>query len=380
MHIPAARVVIPAEDEEWILAQIRSILRSGRLTLGDYTAQFEAACAAVHEVKYAVAVSSGTAALEIIIRALGMESTDIIVPTNTFFATAAAVLRAGARPRFADIDSATFALSWETVEPLLTPQTSGVILVHVGGLVSPAAPQIARQCAQRGLRLIEDAAHAHGSSLNGHPAGTFGIAAALSFYPTKVITSGEGGMILTDDADLAAEARIFRDQGKAGFDANYHVRLGSNYRLSEIHAAIGLAQLRRLREFASQRARIAERYTDRLQGHPLLQPIRPARGSVCNFYKYIVLLADGLPRDVIKRRLREPFGVELSGEVYAVPLHRQPVFAVYAVGALPVAERVCRQHVCLPIYATMTEDEANYVLTSLEAVVQEATVSSGGER
>ncbi len=377
MDIPPARVVMPEEDTAWVLEQIRLILRSGRLTLGEYTHQFEVACAAIHVVRHAVAVSSGTAALEIILRALGADGGEVIVPANTFFATAAAVLHAGAQVRFADIDPRTFALSWDTIESRLTPHTKGVIHVHIGGLISPETPEIARRCAQRGLWLVEDAAHAHGSTLSGRPAGGFGVAAALSFYPTKVVTSGEGGMILTDNENLATEARIYRDQGKAGFDANYHIRLGSNWRMSEVHAAIGLAQVRRLPEFVARRTEIAHQYDERLRNQAGLQPIGPPAGAVCNYYKYIVMLADGLPRETVKRQLREAFGVHLSGEVYAVPLHYQPVFAPFATDSLPVAEHVCRQHICLPIYSAMTEDEANYVTRSLATAVREATVGDG---
>jgi dTDP-4-amino-4,6-dideoxygalactose transaminase len=369
MRIPAVRIVVPEEDERWVLEQIRQVLRSGRLTLGTYARQFEEACAAAHGVRHAVAVSSGTAALEIILRALGAAGSEVVVPANTFFATAAAVLHAGARVRFADVDPTTFALSWRTIEPQLSPQTRGVVVVHIGGLMSPELPEIVRACAARGLWVVEDAAHAHGCAVMGRPAGSFGVAAALSFYPTKVVTAGEGGMILTNDAELAAEARVYRDQGKQGFETNVHVRLGSNWRLSEMHAILGLSQLRRLSTFVRQRRTVAGWYDDLLHGCRELRPVSPAAGVESNYYKYIVMLPDGVDRTALKRRLREEYGVSLSGEVYEMPLHQQPVFAPFAHGPLPAAERICQRHICLPIYPTMTRDEASYVVRSLVAAL-----------
>ena len=209
-------------DREEIAAAVTEILASGMLTLGPYTRQFEAAFAAAHsrpgaapaDIPHAVAVSSGTAALEIALRYVGVSGRDVVVPANTFYATAAAAARAGGRPVFADMDPATFALSPETLAAALTPRTAAVVVVHVGGLISPDLDELRRMCAERGIALVEDAAHAHGSTCDGQFAGTFGTAAAFSFYPTKVVTCGEGGMVLTSSADCADEARIYRDQGK----------------------------------------------------------------------------------------------------------------------------------------------------------------------
>ena len=156
------------------------------------------------------------------------------------------MLRAGGRPVFADIDAATFALSPDTVEAALTPDTAAVVLVHVAGLITPQTDGLQAALRAARDRLVEDAAHAHGSTLDGRFAGSFGAAAAFSFYPTKVVTCGEGGMIVTASAELADEARIYRDQGKGAFTANHHVRLGYAWRLSEQNAVTGLVHLRRM--------------------------------------------------------------------------------------------------------------------------------------
>ena len=367
--IPAARILIPEEDRRQILLRIDEALQSGALTLGKTAEAFETAFAGIVGSRFAVAVQSGTSALEIILRSLSVEGREVVVPTNTFFATPAAVIHAGGRPRFADVDAATLALSVDSVAAAVRPATAAVVLVHIGGIVSPQTPAIAAFCRDHHLLLIEDAAHAHGSTLNGRMAGTFGTAAAFSFYPTKVVTAGEGGMIVTDDEAIYRQALQFRDQGKEGFLTNFHVRLGYNWRLSELHAAVGLSQLGRLDEFVAERRRVARAYTHRLADVAGVEPLVAATGSRPNFYKYVVLLEHGLDRLALKQTLKERFQISLSGEVYETPCHRQPVFQPWAAGAFPVAEDVCARHVCLPIYPGMSEAEIDHVVAALQTTL-----------
>lgn len=370
MHVSPARIVFTDADRAEVARRVDGMLRTGALTLGANTREFEAGFAAAQQAPFAVAVSSGTAAIEIILRALGVAGKDVIVPANTFAATAFAVLGAGARPVFADVDAATFALSVETVRAALTPDTAAVVLVHIGGLLTPEITALRRLCDERGIVLVEDAAHAHGCTLGGAPAGSFGVAGAFSFYPTKVITSGEGGMIVTADERLRDEALAYRDQGKAGFGANLHTRLGYAWRLSELHAAVGLVHLRHLDEFLARRGEVAARYTAGLRDLDALTPVLPPSDARSNYYKYVVLLDGGLDRASVKAELRERFDVALAGEVYETPLHRQPVFAHLARGPLPVAEDVCARHVCLPLHSDMTDAEVEHVLNALRAVVK----------
>jgi dTDP-4-amino-4,6-dideoxygalactose transaminase len=393
VKVPAARIVFPEADRREILDLVDESLRSGSLTLGPHTRAFEEAFAAVHQAPCAVATSSGTSALEILMRALrvdgpaaadaapppgsgqaageaqGSEAGEVIVPANTFFATAAAVLHAGGRVRLADVDAATLALSPASVEAALTERTVGVVHVHIGGLVSPDLPALAELCRERGLWLVEDAAHAHGSSHGGRMAGTFGRAAAFSFYPTKVVTSGEGGMIVTGDEHLRDEAVVYRDQGKAGFLGGDHVRLGYAWRMSEVHAAIGLVHLRRLGEAIARRNEVARRYDDVLAATPGITPVVPPLGGTSNYYKYVALLDGGIDRGRFKRALLDDFGVAASGEVYAAPLHHQPIFEALDHPPLPVAEDVCARQICLPIHSDMTEDETAHVLAAVREVL-----------
>jgi dTDP-4-amino-4,6-dideoxygalactose transaminase len=249
--------------------------------------------------------------------------------------------------------------------------------VHIGGAISPEVEAIRRLCDARGLFLVEDAAHAHGSSLDGRPAGSFGDAGAFSFYPTKVMTTGEGGMIVSAQERIRDEAVIYRDQGKAGFLGGDHVRLGYAWRMSELHAAVGLVQLRRLDEFIKIRREVADQYDEGLARIGGITPLIPPPGSESNYYKYIAMLDPGVDRQELKATLRDEHGVSLSGEVYASPLHHQPVFTGLHEGSLPVAEDVCSRHVCLPIHSDMSPEESAHVVTSLRAVLGPAEPTNG---
>jgi perosamine synthetase len=368
-RVPAARIEFLPADRAWIADRIQEVLSTGQLTLGKYGAEFELKFARFCGLPHGVSVNSGTSALEIILRSLGVEGREVIVPTNTFFATAAAIIHAGGTPVFADIESECLAIDAKALETLLTPRTAGIMAVHVGGIVSPHMPVLVDLARRKGLWLVEDAAHAHGSSYQGVSAGAFGIAGAFSFYPTKVMTSGEGGMIVTADSRLADEARIYRDQGKASFTQNAHVRMGYNWRMSEPHAIIGLRHLERLPAMISDRQRVAAWYDSELRGFRNLKPLRVPAGGVCNYYKYIAVLRERTDRSALKAVLRERHAVSLSGEVYEEPLHMQPVFRKYASQPLPVAEDLCARHICLPVYSGMSRAEVRQVVDALKQVL-----------
>jgi dTDP-4-amino-4,6-dideoxygalactose transaminase len=377
LRVPPAQVHVPAADREEILRRIDEALRTGQLTLGAIGREFEERFAAHHGVKHAIAVNSGTSSIEIPLRAIGVQDREVLVPANTFFATAAAVIAAGARPKFVDCDPATMAVAPQAVRDAIGPDTAGLVVVHIGGLVTPAIDELRAICDEHGIFLFEDAAHAHGSSLRARMAGTFGIAGSFSFYPTKVITSGEGGMIVTDDDHIAAEARAYRDEGKASFTANVHTHLGYNWRMSEPHAAIGLSQLGRLDEFVAHRQQIAKLYDDGLAELPLT-PLEIPSDASCNYYKYIAYLPDGVDRTELKQLLRAEHGVGLSGEVYELPLNRQPVFEPWVDGPVPGAEKICATHICLPISAVITEEQAEHVIVSLRSALSTVSRKSKG--
>jgi perosamine synthetase len=233
--------------------------------------------------------------------------------------------------------------------------------------VTPELPAIQQWCEAEGLWLFEDCAHAHGSEWNGKRAGGFGIAGAYSFFATKVITSAEGGMIVTDDDELAHLARLYRNHGKPEPWVSYHTHVAANGRASELNAAVGLTHLRRLDEFIEWRQRVADRYTELLQDTGLALVLPQDRSS---WYKYIVLLPERVDRSAVKRRAKEQ-GVSLSGEVYEIPLHRQPALEPFGDVGFPIADEICRRHICLPLYYGMTEEEATFVVSTLRNTLEE---------
>ena len=372
MKVPAARIYFPEEDRKKLLEQIDGILESGQLTLGKYTKEFEEKFAEYAGVKHAVAVNSGTSALEIPLRALDVRDSSVIVPTNTFFATPAAVIHAGGKVIFADVTE-NLCLDPDSVRRKIEKDTKGIVIVHIGGVIPPQIKEIQKICLEHNLFLIEDAAHAHGSVLDGDKAGTFGDAAAFSFYPTKVMTSGEGGMLATNSEEIYERALVFRDQGKAGFFGNVHTEMGYNWRMSEIHAAIGLSQFTRLEEFIADRRRIAGIYDRELEKINRVTSVKIPSEVKSNYYKYVAILEDGIDRAALKKELREKYNVGLSGEVYELPCHLQPVFKdLYGFngGELPVAEDLCKRQICLPVFATMTDEQAKYVVDSLKETIE----------
>jgi perosamine synthetase len=369
IKVPAAKIQFLPEDRAWIAERIQEVLETGQLTLGKYGDEFERRFARLCGVRHAIAVNSGTSALEILLRSLGIEGKEVIVPTNTFFATAAAVVHAGGIPVMVDMDPSSFGVRPEDVNKSLGAKTAGMIVVHIGGIVSAQMPALVELARDKGLWLVEDAAHAHGSSYQSIRAGAFGIGSSFSFYPTKVMTSAEGGMIVTNDDRLAEESRIYRDQGKASFTVNAHVRMGYNWRMSEPHAIIGLRHLNRLPTMIAERRAIAEIYDQGLSAFKNLFALSVPSEGFCNYYKYIAVLKEHRDRKELKSLLREKFGVSLAGEVYEEPLHKQPVFEKYATRALPVAEDLCARHICLPVFSGMQESEAQQVIHALKEVI-----------
>ncbi len=373
-EVPPVKLYFPQEDIEQIKREVEKILKSGMLTLGEYTRHFEDEFITLCGVEYAVAVNSGTAALEIALRTVGLRNGDeVIVPTNTFSATASAVCFAGGKPVLSDIDPNTLCLGAQNVQDCITEKTKGLVVVHVGGLVCPEIKEIKEICEDHRLFLIEDAAHAHGSAIDGLPAGSLGDIGCFSFYPTKVMTTGEGGMITTNSEETAEMAKVLRDQGKENFHSGVIVALGYNWRLPEISAAIGLTQLKRLPEMIEKRNKIARYYDKKLDMLMGIEPLKKPPNVTHNYYKYVAFLDAYIDREKLKRELREK-GVKCAGEVYWPPLHLQPIYRKLLgtkEGDYPLAEDVCKRMICLPIYTQMTRQDAEYVIVRMKETLSE---------
>jgi len=367
-NVPPLRLYFLPEDIESIKIDVEKILSSGMLTMGEYTKKFEEDYASYHGMKYGVAVNSGTSALEIVLRSLRLRGWEVIVPTNTFTATAASIVFAGGKPVFTDVQASSLCIGEEDVKGAITNKTKAVMVVHIGGLICPDIRAIKEICEDKKIALVEDAAHAQGCKAFGRFAGSFGTAGCFSFYPTKVMTTAEGGIITTDDQEVVEKARVLRDQGKESFNSNIIVELGYNWRLNEISAAIGLSQLKRLPEIIEKRNIVARLYDRELSNFERVELIEVPEGFVHNYYKYTILLRKGIDRDGFKKRMREK-GVRCGGEVYWPPLHMQPAYRKLLgvkEGDFPVAEDVCARMVELPIYADMPKEDAEYVINTLK--------------
>ncbi|MFF4158715.1 DegT/DnrJ/EryC1/StrS family aminotransferase [Streptomyces sp. NPDC001678] len=374
-HVVPVRPDFTEADIQEVLAAVRTGLETGQLTQGAQVEAFEAEMAACTGARHAVAVASGTAALVCGLRALAGEAGgEVLVPANSFYSTAAAPLLAGLRVRLTDVDAATLAPGVRELERAVTDATTGVLIVHMGGIVTPDIESVAAWCARRGLWLFEDCAHAHGSRLAGRHAGTFGAAGAFSFFATKVITSAEGGMVTTDDDELARLVRLYRNLGKPEPWRSVHTVLGENARMSEPHAAIGRVQLRRLDEFLAVRDRLARRYTAGLAQMRGVRPLLPGH-SPASWYKYVVVLDPGVDRGRLRERMRDA-GVQLGGEIYEMPLDAQPVFeGRFPAGEHPVAADLCARHICLPLHTRMSDDDTDTVLRALDKALAEEDVT-----
>lgn len=344
-------------DDE--LAAIAEVFRSGILTDGPATLAFEQAFAAFHQVDHAVAFASGTVALTGIHLGLGIGPGDeVIVPSMTFISTATSVLHVGATPVFADIEPDTFNLDAADVARRITPATKAIVAVHYGGQAADL-DQLTAVAEEAGVPLIEDAAEAHGATYRGRPVGGFGRAAMFSFTPTKNITTGEGGMVTTNDGALAAQLRLLRNHGQPA--PGRHIMVGYNWRLTEMQAAMGTAQLAKLPEILETKQAHARRLTELLEPIPGLTPpaVRPECGHV--FMLYTLLVDRG--RDELRTALEAE---RIETRLYFPPAHCQPIFSAHPV-RLPVTDEVAKHMLSVPVHAQLPTSDIEAVAAAIAA-------------
>lgn len=345
-----------------------SILRSGVLVLGEQTERFEKEFAHYIGTKHAVAVNSGSSALEFLLRTKGVEGKTVLVPTNTNFATAAAVIRAGGRVRYLDMSEHTFAPTLSMVRHAVEQARSelaGVLWVHIGGVVSTEFPDVVAFCRGEKLFVLEDCAHAHGSAFGGIKAGKLADGAAFSFFATRVMSTCEGGIVTTHDTEEDYLLRSLRNQGKRDMDyGGLHHDFGNSSRLPEITALLGRLQLRRLPHILQKRQTAYETITARLADAGVGYVSTDHMDSASH-YKLIVRIPAGLRVEDVKRALLDD-GVVPGGAVYETPCHRQPVFSGLGNGgSWPVAEHWCPRHICPPLTSGMSEQDTQRVGASL---------------
>jgi perosamine synthetase len=359
--IPIARPRMGDEEKE----RVWEAMASGSLAQGPRVREFEEAFAAFVGVQHAVATSSGTTALHLALLAHGIrEGDEVITVPFTFIASANSILYTGARPVFVDIDERHFTIDVGQVEAAITPRTRAIMPVSLYGHPAPMS-EITEIADRHGLAVVEDACQAHGAAIDGRRSGTWG-AGTFSFYPTKNMTTGEGGMLTTDDVDLAARVRLLREHG---MNVRYHHEVvGYNFRMTDLAAAIGLAQLPKLDGYNQRRRAIAARYDAELRG--VVTP--GVRRTVTHVYHQYTIRVPR--RDAFADALRDR-GVG-SAIYYPIPVHRQKPYVALGYGdaVYPVTERLTEEVLSIPVHPSLTDDEVGMVI----AAVNEVAVDMGG--
>ena len=357
----------PPEEQQWIASELSEILNQ-QLAMGPRVAKFERDFAAFCGQPYGVAFPSCTSAMEAALRALGVGPGDeVLVPVETFIATGMVLSLVGARPVFTEIEDQTFSMDFDDAWNRLTDKTKGAIVVHFGGFISPGLIDFVERMKATGRFVIEDAAHAPGAALNSKLAGSFGDAGCFSFYPTKIITTGEGGMLVTGRKDIANIARSLQNRGRDmnSRDERY-ILPGRNNRFTEIAATMGLSQLRCLPNFLERRRRVAEVYDELLLRSELFVPLLADKSSQPSYWRYTAKPTVNLDRVSLRDRLAED---KISIDwAYDPPLHLQPVYRELLrtqPGMLPKSEEILSRHICLPMHARMRDIDAEYVVERL---------------
>jgi len=356
--IPVAKPLIAEEEKRAVL----EVLDSGQLAQGARTEQFERAFADYIGTRHAIAVNSGTAALIVALQAAGVGPGDeVITSPFSFIATATSIIACGAKPVFADVDPFDLNLDPNRVEDLITDRTRAIMPVHLYGHPARIA-EIQEICEDNDLALVEDAAQAHGAEHQGQRVGSFGIG-CFSFYPTKNMTTGEGGVITTNDDEIARMARIIRNHGQER--RYYHEHFGLNWRMTDLAAAIGLVQLTHLEAWNEARIANAQALSSKITA---AETPRVREGDRHVFHQYTIRLAND--RDGVQARLQEA-GIG-SAIHYPVPIHRQPIMQQLGLGEadVPMAEAAAQSVLSLPVHPSLTPEDIDYIAETVNRVAR----------
>ena len=362
IHIPVARPFI-GQDE---ISAVSEVLASGMLAQGDRVAEFEKKFADYCGTTYGVATNNGTAALHAALLAADIGYGDeVIVPAFSFIATASAVSMCGAKPIFADVNDQTFTINPEQVAERITPKTKAIIGVHLFG--QPFEIRALQEiCESHNLKLIEDAAQAHGALYNGEKTGGFGHFGCFSFYATKNMITGEGGLITTSEKAFAERLRLIVNHGQS--EKYLHTRLGYNYRMTDIAAAIGIVQLKKLDKFNMRRRKNADYYNSHLSVLGLVTPY-VAPGMYHVYHQYVIRLTDEFPvkrEEFIEYLKTKGIGTAVH---YPIPIHRQPLYALANdPDPCPVSTRLATSVLSLPVHPLLDAKELAYICDTINRV------------
>jgi len=368
--IPITQVLIG--DEE--IKACTEVLRSGKLREGEKTREFEQAFRMNVGTKHAIATSSGTSALHLAYLAMIKPGDEVLLPTFTFIATASMVVMAGGIPVFCDVDPETWTLDPAEIEKKLTDKTRAIVGVHLFGNACDIA-RIERQVAGKNVKLIWDAAQSLGTRYQAKDVGQFPDAVCYSFYPTKNMTTGEGGMITTNNDDIAAKVRLLKSHGESG--KYVHTMIGFNYRMTEMEAALGLFQLSRLDDFLVARKKIAAQYEEGFKNNPFVKMQRKTPGSEPSYNYFSILLQIekmSVTRDQFVSAL-EKEGIQCA-VYYPQPLDEQPCFAAYRNETLPNSKKLSSQILALPMYPLLSGEDVQYVIDTVNRLTRQFSHTS----
>ncbi|MCX6718058.1 MAG: DegT/DnrJ/EryC1/StrS family aminotransferase [Candidatus Staskawiczbacteria bacterium] len=371
--IPLSKPDISAKE----IKAVENVLKTSYLSLGKKYLEFEKMMAKYAGVKYAVATNSGTSGLHLIIKALGLgEGDEVITTPFSFIASSNCILYEKAKPVFVDVDENTFNIDVKKIEEKITKKTKAILAVDV--FSQPADWDELKKIAKKHkLFLVEDSAEALGSEYKGKKCGSFGDAAVFAFYPNKQITTGEGGIILTDNKKIYEMGRSMANQGRKVSNGKWleHVMLGYNYRLDEMSCALGISQMQRINEILKKRKNVAELYNKKLKGIKDLEIpcIKPE--NKLSWFVYVVKLSEnfsGAKRDKIIKKMAEQ-GIQCSD--YFQAIHLQPFYKNnfgYKKGDFPVAENISKRTLALPFFNNLTEKEIDFVVKNLKEILENA--------
>ena len=352
------------------LKYIEDCVKSGWVSsAGEYVTRFEKLNSEYYGTEFGVAVSNGTVALHLALVALGIGPGDeVIIPDLTFAATANAILYTGATPVLADVEYGSWTIDVESAEQLVNEKTKAIIPVHLYG--QPCDMTAVSAFAKKyGLYIVEDCAEAHGAEFNGKKIGSFGDISCFSFYGNKIITCGEGGICLTDDETLVDKMKILRDHGMSKSKRYWHDSIGFNYRMTNMQAALGCAQMERIDEILNNRARIEKGYNDRLSAIPCvkIQNSIPDREKVCWLYSIIIDINEsGKSIEEIQYKMKV---LNIDSRPFFYPMHQMPPYKNLKHNSLDNSLKISRTGLSLPTYNSISASEINYICDSLMSIL-----------
>jgi perosamine synthetase len=367
--IRSSRPYFPKEDFNGIFADLAVILEDGRLRNGPNLKTFENMIAQYLGVKHSIALDSDSSALETALQYYNIKNREVVVCTNSFISIPNSVVYAGGEVVFADIKKDTLSMDPNDLKNKISQKTRGVIVTHIAGFPNPDLKEIQEICSQNHLFLIEDATHAIGATFNHQKIGSFGDAAVFAFTPTKVLTTGEGGMLVTNDSELAEYAKLYSYYGSGPGKTNFE-NLGRHMMMPEISAVLGVHQFKRVEEFLARRNQIADVYNSAFEQLGKVNIVKCPSGSRSSYYKYPLILNPETDKAPFIKALYTS-GVE-TGNVFYPPSHMQPVYKKRNVKGLPlpVAEETLARTITLPMHAALSDSDVSAVVEAVKLALQ----------